>query len=164
AAAAVRRAGEDPAGTAGRRPGRGEGPGPGRAHDRNGVRPAGAYTCAVFHRPRLHNHRVQRPTPVSEEHTAQNTPSDPQPRCSASHQASGICSIQKNTRLIQVGVAVSPAPLNACTATIHQPYTNIEYEMIRSHWPPTSMTRASLLNNATMSSWNRKNSSDTPSR
>jgi hypothetical protein len=37
------------------------------------------------------------------------------------HQQSGIWISQKNTRLIFVGVTVSPAPLKACTATIHQP-------------------------------------------
>src|SRR3546814_9908473 len=73
------------------------------------------YTCADFQPPRENNHRVNRPTADSDTNTAQNTPDEPQSSRSASHQASGIWISQKNTRLIFVGVAVSPAPLNACT-------------------------------------------------
>src|SRR5690606_14143841 len=79
------------------------------------------YTFAFFQPPRLNSQRVNRPTEVSEKNTPQNTPLWPQPRRRARNQHSGIWISQKNTRLIQVGVMVSPAPLKACTETIHQP-------------------------------------------
>ena len=52
---------------------------------------------------------------------------------------------QKNTKLIFVGVLVSPAPLKADVETIHQPYTKYENESIRSHSAPTAITFASLV-------------------
>src|SRR5690606_17476612 len=85
--------------------------------------PPRAQTRAVFQRPRLNSHSVNRPTAVSETSTPQNTPECAQPKGSASTHASGIWISQKNTRLIHVGVIVSPAPLKACTDTIHQPDT-----------------------------------------
>ncbi len=42
--------------------------------------------------------------------------------------------------LIIVGVLVSPAPLNACTDTIHQPYTKYENESSRNHSLPIEPT------------------------
>jgi hypothetical protein len=80
-----------------------------------------AYTCTVFHLPRVNSHSVNSPTEVSDANTAQNTPFSACPRAIARYQASGIWISQKKTTLIFVGVIVSPAPLNACTATIHQP-------------------------------------------
>ena len=91
-----------------------------RALTRRASRPA-AHTCAVFHFPRVNSHSVNRPTDVSEMNTPQNTPDCCQSRPIASSHDSGIWISQKNTRLIYVGVTVSPAPLNACTETIHQP-------------------------------------------
>src|SRR5690606_18521231 len=112
------------------------------------------YTCAVFHLPRVNSHRVNSPTAVSDTNTPQNTPVCCQSSCSARYQHSGIWISQKNTRLILVGVTVSPAPLNACTATIHQPYTKNEYDRIRNHSPPMSITMASAVNSATSSRGN----------
>ena len=49
---------------------------------------------------------------------AQNTPDGPSPAWCASSQANGISNTQKQQKLSQVGVQVSPAPLNDCVSTM----------------------------------------------
>ena len=50
---------------------------------------------------------------------AMNTPVGPKPNCVASSQPSGISQNQKQKKFSQVGVHVSPAPLNA--EVMHMP-------------------------------------------
>src|SRR5690606_1025769 len=79
------------------------------------------YTLTVFQVPLEKSHSVKIPTDVSDMNTPQNTPECPQSNSMARRYDSGIWMSQKKTRLMRVGVTVSPAPLNACTDTIHQP-------------------------------------------
>ncbi len=51
------------------------------------------------------------------EHGAALPPDGPQPSCSASTHASGICQTRKQPKFSHVGVDGSPAPLNACVST-----------------------------------------------
>ena len=52
---------------------------------------------------------------------ARKAPVGPQFSTSAMSNAIGIWNNQKPTKLIMVGVRVSPAPLNACVTTIPMP-------------------------------------------
>ena len=76
------------------------------------------YTTFSFHLPRTNTAIAMTASSVSEITTAQNTPSGPNPYGRAISQASGICTSQKQIRLSQVGVIVSPAPLKAFAITI----------------------------------------------
>lgn len=69
------------------------------------------HTTRCFHLPRRKTKIDTNASSVSDTMTDQKTPAGPNSRLCASNHASGICTIQKQPRLMRVGVIVSPAPL-----------------------------------------------------
>src|SRR5690606_26139764 len=88
---------------------------------------------------------------------AQNAPSGPSSSPRARNQARGISSVQNTARTSQVGVQVSPAPLNACDSTIPKAYSGKPSDTIRSARTAISDTSTSAANSATMSGANITN-------
>ena len=76
------------------------------------------YTRAVFHFPRLKSTALTTASIEYATASATKTPvaSSP-PACDSTH-ARGSSSTQNTSRLIHVGVHVSPAPLNDCVSTM----------------------------------------------
>lgn len=78
-------------------------------------------TFTSFHFPFLKYHHATTAITVSATGTATNAPVGPSSKYSASKYASGIWNSQKQTKLMTVGVRVSPAPFRACVITIAMP-------------------------------------------
>src|SRR5690606_8105708 len=86
-------------------------------------RPASdSYTFLRFHDPRRNTTSAITAIADSAITTDQNTPDSRISHEYASPSAIGISNTQYATALIQVGVAVSPAPFNACTSTMPTAY------------------------------------------
>src|SRR2546430_17153879 len=76
------------------------------------------YTALNFQRPRRNNTALATASVENAIVTAHATPWGPMPNRRASTHASGISHSQKQNKLSQVGVQVSPAPLKEFVRTI----------------------------------------------
>src|SRR5579862_645114 len=119
------------------------------------------YSATAFHRPRRKRTTLTIASSENAAVSAMNTPVGPNFAGTARKYANGISNTHSTPRLIQVGVHVSPAPLNDCVTVIAYAYSGNPSAMIRRLVAPTSSETGSFVKRFTNGCANSANTSPT---